>query len=344
MKFTFSALHQSHAPESIVLRGANVQSLEVPARALRLRDTLQKLGHTEVPVRDWGMRWISAVHDLAYLEFLSTAHERWVRLPNAGSVVYAHAHPHRSLTTVPSSIQGQAGYFLGGGSAPMTAGTWRAAISSAHCALEAAQWVLEGERETYALCRPPGHHAYRDYAGGFCYLNNVAIAANFLAKHMNRVAIFDIDTHHGDGTQSIFYERDDVHFVSVHGNPDELFPFYAGYANERGRGIGEGFTLNLPLALKSEDPAWLSAVHAGMRSIDNYSPAVLLVSLGFDAFKGDPSSDLCVSTEGFRSAGKRIGAWSGPIVLVQEGGYVVDKLPENLSAFLDGFFQSRNAT
>lgn len=341
MKYTLSISHDGHSPRDIVIRGAKVQNHEIPERAERLHEAMRALGHSEVPVRDWGMRWISAVHDLGYLEFLETAHARWMQLPNASPVIHAHAHPHYSLRTPPASIQGQTGYYLGGGSAPMTAGTWRAALSSAHCALEAAQWVLEGERETYALCRPPGHHAYRDYAGGFCYLNNVGIAANFLARHMGRVAILDIDTHHGDGTQSLFYERDDVHFVSVHGDPDALFPFYAGHAHERGRGAGEGFNLNLPLPMRSEDPVWLDAVHAGMRSIDHYSPAALLVSLGFDAFKGDPSSDLCVSTDGFHQAGLRIGAWNGPIVLVQEGGYVVDKLAENLSAFLDGFFTSR---
>ena len=208
--------------------------------------------------------------------------------------------------------------------------------------MEAAKLALGDEREAYALCRPPGHHAYADFAGGFCYLNNVAIAANYMASSLGRVAILDIDTHHGNGTQSIFYRRSDVHFVSVHGDPNVLFPFYAGYADERGKDEGDGCNLNLPLPLKSEDPAWLDAIDQGMASIQAYQPKALLVSLGFDPYKGDPSSDLAVSTEGFRGAGERIGRYDGPIVLIQEGGYSVEKLGENLDAFLDGFMRARH--
>lgn len=343
MKFTFARTHQLHAPEEIIVRGTVVRNLESPARAEALLAQLVAQGHQEIPVQGWDMQWIAAVHDAGYLEFLASAHARWQLLPNATPLIHAHAYAHHSARARPSSIQGQVGYYLSGGSCPVGAGTWRASVDSAQAALEAARLVLAGEREAYALCRPPGHHAYADFAGGFCYLNNVAIAANYLAKQLGRVAIIDIDTHHGNGTQSIFYDRADVHFVSVHGDPNVLFPFYAGYADERGEGEGEGHNLNLPLPLKSEDPAWLAAIDAGMASIARQDAKALLVSLGFDPFKGDPSSDLAVSTEGFRAAGERIGAYRGPVVLVQEGGYLVDKLGENLAAFLDGFFRARNA-
>lgn len=342
MKFTFSETHSLHAPEEIIVRGTVARTLESPARVEALLGALKTDGHEMVVPRDWDRRWISAVHDLGYLTFLETAYERWQQLPNASRLIHPHAFAHHSSRIKPESIQGQVGYYLAGGSSPIDVGTWQAALGSAHTALEAAELVLQGEREAYALCRPPGHHAYRDFGGGFCYLNNVAIAANYLARKLGRVAIVDIDTHHGNGTQSIFYARDDVYFVSVHGDPNVLFPFYAGYAHERGEGAGAGYNLNLPLPLKSEDPAWLAAVSEGMTSINQYAPDALLVSLGFDAFKGDPSSDLAVSTEGFRAAGERIGAYTGPVVLVQEGGYVVDKLAENLGAFLDGFLRTRN--
>ncbi|MFZ2294760.1 MAG: histone deacetylase family protein [Polaromonas sp.] len=342
MKFTFSPLHQLHAPDEIVVRGTLVRNLESPARAEALLSTLLAQGHENVAPEGWDRRWISAVHDLGYLGFLETAYARWQTLPNASRLIHAHAFAHYSSRTRPDSIQGQVGYYLAGGSSPIAEGTWQAALGSAHAALEASRLVLQGEREAYALCRPPGHHAYSDFGGGFCYLNNVAIAANYLASQLGRVAIIDIDTHHGNGTQSIFYNRADVHFVSVHGDPNVLFPFYAGYTHERGEGEGEGYNLNLPLPLKSEDPAWLAAISQGMTSIMNYVPSALLVSLGFDPFKGDPSSDLAVSTEGFRAAGECIGAFRGPVVLIQEGGYLVDKLGENLNAFLDGFMRARN--
>ena len=343
LKFTYSPDHYSHAPQEIIVRGNAVSSLESPARAEVLRDHLLTHGHVEVRPHGWDQTWIADVHDAGYLAFLESAFLRWKRLPNASSVIHPHAFAHYSSRRRPESIQGQVGYYLAGGSSPITAGTWDAAVASAHTALEAARLALEGERETYALCRPPGHHAYADFGGGFCYLNNVAIAANYLAKKLGQVAILDIDTHHGKGTQSIFYARGDVHFVSVHGDPNVLFPFYAGYADECGEGAGQGCNLNLPLPLKSEDPAWLDAIDQGMAAIQTFQPKALLVSLGFDPFKGDPSSDLAVSTEGFRMAGERIGQYRGPVVLVQEGGYLVEKLGENLNAFLDGFLRSRGA-
>ena len=343
MKFTYSPLHRQHAPEEITVRGQLVQNLESPARAEALLAELLSKGHEQITPQAWDRQWIDAVHDAGYLDFLSTAHARWRALPNATPLIHPHAFAHYSSRRRPDSIQGQVGYYLAGGSSPVAEGTWEAALGSAHTALEAAKLVLDGEREAYALCRPPGHHAYADFGGGFCYLNNVAIAANYLAKQLGNVAILDIDTHHGNGTQSIFYERGDVHFVSVHGDPNVLFPFYAGYADERGEGEGAGHNLNLPLPLKSEDPAWLAAIDTGMASILAYQPKALLVSLGFDPFKGDPSSDLAVSTEGFRGAGERIGAYRGPVVLIQEGGYLVDKLGENLDAFLEGFMRARQA-
>lgn len=343
MKFTFSPSHQLHAPDEIIVRGTVVRNLETPARAEALLARLLAQGHAQQAPGAWDQTWIAAVHDAGYLEFLETAYPRWQALPNASCLIHPHAFAHYSSRTRPSSIQGQVGYYLAGGSSPLAEGTWAAAVGSAHAALEACRLVLDGEPEAYALCRPPGHHAYADFGGGFCYLNNTAIAANYLASKLGHVAIIDIDTHHGNGTQSIFYRRGDVHFVSVHGDPNVLFPFYAGYAEERGEGEGEGHNLNLPLPLKTEDPAWLDAISHGMASIAEQAPRALLVSLGFDPFKGDPSADLAVSTEGFRGAGERIGRHRGPVVLVQEGGYLVDKLGENLDAFLDGFMRARHA-
>lgn len=242
-----------------------------------------------------------------------------------------------SSPALPTGIQGQIGWYIAGASAPIIEGTWDAAVSAAHVALEAAERLLGGQQEAYALCRPPGHHAYSDLAGGFCYLNNAAIAAEHLAASLGRVAILDIDVHHGNGTQGIFYDWDDVHFVSVHGDPNDLYPFYAGYRDEIGEGKGTGHTKDLPLPRLARDEPFLGAIDEGLSSIGRYQPAALVVSLGFDAFRGDPTAHLAVSTEGFRQAGMRIGRIRKPILLVQEGGYAVSDLGRNLAAFLDGF-------
>ena len=207
-----------------MVRGTMVPNLEAPARADALLKQLLAQDHEQVAPQGWGQEWIAAVHDAGYLEFLSTAHERWRELPNTTPLIHPHAFAHYSSRRRPLSIQGQVGYYLAGGSSPVAEGTWTAAVGSAHAALEASKLVLEGEREAYALCRPPGHHAYADFGGGFCYLNNVAIAANYMASKLGRVAILDIDTHHGNGTQSIFYQRGDVHFVSAAGTCGFLSP------------------------------------------------------------------------------------------------------------------------
>lgn len=350
MEFTYAACHALHAPEKILIRGAAVPNMEVPERLDALLLNLQKTGHTLVETVDFGREWISAVHDVGYLTFLETAHQRWQKFQGISAdanmhalenLIHPHVFPHHSTREKPSSIQGQVGLYLSGGSCPMDSGTWEAAVGSVNSALTASQLVLKGAKQAYALCRPPGHHAYADLAGGFCYLNNAAISANYLASSLGRVAIIDIDAHHGNGTQSIFYKRNDVYFTSVHTDPDHLFPFYAGYAHERGEGAGLGYNLNLPLPLGASDDMFSAAISEGMASILNYGPAALVVSLGFDAFKGDPSAGLSVSTPGFRSAGQLIGRYKGPVVLIQEGGYVIDSLAENMTAFLDGFLAAR---
>lgn len=348
MQFIYSEEHKLHAPDVLVARGTVIPTMEVPARADSLAQALRSAGRQLRPPRDFGRAPLAKVHTLDYLAFLETAWDRWQVLtapPGGGPgapLVHAHAFPVRHhMTGRPESIQGQVGYYISGGSAPLAAGTFKASLASANTALEAAELVLGGEREAYALCRPPGHHAYADLAGGFCYLNNVAIAAQHVVEKVGRVAIIDIDVHHGNGTQGIFYGRGDVHFVSVHCDPNVLYPFYAGFPHERGEGEGYGHTVNLPLQHRAGDGPFLSAIDQGLASIRGYAPAILLVSLGFDAYVGDPQAALSVTTDGFRAAGERIGALGLPTVLVQEGGYAVEKLGENLMAFLAGFAAHR---
>ena len=220
---------------------------------------------------------------------------------------------------------------------PISAGTWSAARSSIDVALTVGELLKGGERVVYGLCRPPGHHACSDMAWGFCYLNNVAVLAeDLLLKGAARVAILDIDIHHGNGTQQIFYHRKNVLFVSIHADPDRFAPFYSGYADEVGVGLGEGFNYNLPLAHRSNDDAFIEAIQKGLNCIDAYGPDVMLVSLGLDTYYGDPLSVFDVTTDGIRRAGAAIGRLQRPIAILQEGGYPCAELGQNLVAFLDG--------
>lgn len=341
MLTVYSDKQELHNPDTIVVRGRAVPNYEIPSRTRVLRDAMLRAGHEVVAPRDFGRSPIAAIHDPEYLVFLETAYERWQALPDAPALLHSHAFPHYSARTKPAGILGQVGYYLSGGVCPLDGGTWAAAVSSAHCALHAAEAIRDGAHEAYAICRPPGHHAYRDCAGGFCYLNNMAIAAHHLTRSIGRVAILDIDVHHGNGTQSIFYERDDVHFVSIHADPNYCAPFYAGYSHECGAYKGIGHNLNLPLPAGSDSAAWINAIRQGLASIRNYGPDAVLVSLGFDAFEDDPTADLVVNQDGFRAAGACIGGLGQPIALIQEGGYVADRLGDMAMAFFEGFLEAR---
>jgi acetoin utilization deacetylase AcuC-like enzyme len=252
-----------------------------------------------------------------------------------------YAFPNRHMNARPGSVLGQAGHYLSSTTSPIGAGTWPAILGAAHCAVDGADALLAGATEAYALCRPPGHHAYSDVGAGFCFVNNAAVAAERLAVSQGRIAILDIDVHHGNGTQGIFWHRGDVQFVSVHADPDFGYPFFAGRADETGEGPGAGRNLNLPLALRTGDPGWLAAIEDGLRAIAAFEPAALVVSLGLDAYEKDPSALLSVTTAGFGEAGRRIAALGLPTLLVQEGGYAVDALALNLATFLTGFAAGR---
>ena len=236
----------------------------------------------------------------------------------------------------------QAGWHMIDASAPVSADTWESAKWSAWSAVHAAELVLLGESAAYALCRPPGHHAGAETAGGFCYLSNSAIAASALRKQYDRVAILDVDLHHGNGTQDIFYERGDVLTVSIHADPVRFYPFFWGYADETGAGAGEGCNLNLPLARGSNDAAFMDALSGALGKVQSFKPDALVIALGLDAYEGDPIAGLAVTTGGFARIGEAIGAaFRLPTVIVQEGGYPCDALATNLSSFLGGYESRR---
>ncbi len=311
------------------------------ARAEQLLGAVKKLGLPTEPAPDHGLAPIAAIHDPGYIDFLEISFVRWQSTTQAGPAVRPGAYAVRHLQRRPDNIVGLAGYYLSGFGAPVLAGTWQASKTSAHVAVEGAKRILFGAREAYALCRPSGHHAYADLAGGFCYMNNAAIAAQTLVAGGAKPAILDVDVHHGNGTQAILYARDDVFFCSVHGDPRELYPWYAGYADETGTGRGQGCNLNLPLPAGTANDGFVAAIDKGLAAIKRFGASVLIISLGFDAHIGDPTANLAVTGEGFREIGARIGAFGLPTLLVQEGGYIVEKLADNLTAFLGGFLPAR---
>ena len=231
-------------------------------------------------------------------------------------------------------VVGHAGWYTADAACPIGPGTWEASLSAAGCALAAAEAAAAG-KTAYALCRPPGHHAYAARAGGHCYINNAALAVEaLLAAGAKRVATLDIDSHHGNGTQGIFWERGDVLTISVHGDPNRYYPWFVGHAEERGAAAGAGLNLNLPLPIGSDDAAWLAAIETGLAAIRAFRPDALVVPLGFDASKDEPLNALSVTEEGFARAGAMIGRLGLPAVLTQEGGYNTDVLDILLSRFL----------
>jgi acetoin utilization deacetylase AcuC-like enzyme len=333
--------HALHDPATMAPLPDGRPFYDRAARAEQLLGAVKKLGLPTEAASDHGLAPIAAIHDRGYLDFLETSFARWQSTALAGPAVRPGAYAVRHLQRRPDNIVGLAGYYLSGVGAPVLAGTWQASKTSAHVAVEGAKRILVGAREAYALCRPSGHHAYGDLAGGFCYLNNAAIAAQTLVAGGAKPAILDVDVHHGNGTQAILYERDDIFFCSVHGDPRELYPWYAGYADETGAGRGLGCNLNLPLPAGTTNDSFVAAIEKGLSAIKRFGASVLIISLGFDAHLGDPTANLAVTGEGFRDIGARIGGFGTPTLLVQEGGYIVEKLADNLTAFLNGFLPTR---
>jgi acetoin utilization deacetylase AcuC-like enzyme len=337
MQVFFSPAQQRHAPKAFLLRGRLVESPERAERAEALLSAVRTEGHRLLEPQRFGSAPVAAVHDAGYLAFLDGAHAAWQALPGASAEITPNIHPNRHMSHRPSGIVGLAGWYLADTGTPIGPDTYQAALAAADTALAATQAVLAGDRVAYALCRPPGHHAYGDMAGGFCFLNNAAIAAEFARQRHPRVAVLDVDVHHGNGTQGIFYERADVLFVSLHGDPSGFYPFYAGYAEETGTGAGAGFTLNLPLPHGTGDAGYLEALAVALDRIRRYAPGVLVVSLGLDASGDDPLGVLKITTQGFRRIAQAVAALGLPTVLIQEGGYLSPVLGANLAAFLAGF-------
>jgi acetoin utilization deacetylase AcuC-like enzyme len=345
MRTVYNDQHVLHHGKVEMFRGELVPCFEVPARAdYVLRELKERgLGPIEVPA-DFDDAAIARVHAPRYLEFLAGAWDEWVALDpaNAARDALPSYWPIRTFRSdvLPASFPARMGLFSYDSGTPLTAGTWTAARAGAGCALSAAAHVLRGERGAFALTRPPGHHAGADFFGGYCFLNNAAIAAQALRDAgVDRVAVLDIDYHHGNGTQAIFYERADVQFTSIHGDPHTEYPYYLGYADEVGAGAGLGFNRNLPLARGTGFARWREALAEALRGIAGFRPGALVVSLGLDTFEGDPIAGFKLATPDYLRIGEDLAHAGLPTVFVFEGGYAVAEVGTNAVNVLDGFMQ-----
>lgn len=339
IKTFYTHRHHGQATDGLTIHGEPFP--EVPARVEVIQAALAQSGWGQLaPPADHGLAPILAVHTPGLVNFLQTIFALSRSIPRAGKVFLGDSFATRGIRRRSPHPWAQIGYYAFDIEAPFYEGTWDAAYWSAQCAVSAAQAVLAGERAAYALSRPPGHHASGEQTGGFCYLNNAAIAARVLQQGAaRRVAILDIDHHHGNGTQEIFYTDPTVLYVSLHAHPDHEYPFYWGAAEERGEGAGEGFNLNCPLPPGAGDDAYLAALARALAAIHAFAPEALVLSLGLDAAEGDPAAlaGLAVTTAGFRAIGRAIAGLGTPTVIVQEGGYRLDTLAQNALAVLEAF-------
>jgi acetoin utilization deacetylase AcuC-like enzyme len=333
MRSFFDRRQLAHAPAQELHNGAFVPYAEHPGRAEAI---LAALGATE-PVVDHGEAPLRAVHSENYLAFLWSAYQDWRAAGRPGDAA-AYAWPvvrRRPLDL--ERIDARLGLYSFDASSPIAEGTWEGAYWSAQAALTALGALLGGENSAFAFCRPPGHHCGADYLGGYCYLNNAAIAAEAAVAAGRRVAILDIDYHHGNGTQDIFYARGDVLFVSIHADPRTDYPYYWGHADEAGEGEGEGANLNLPLPHGTGLDAYLPALERALERIATHAPDLLVCSFGADTYEGDPIADFRLATEDYAELGRRIAAAGLPTLVVMEGGYAVDALGTNVERFLSAF-------
>ena len=344
MKVVATPTHLLHDIATSVEWGIAQGHWEAPVRAEVIEAALRRDGDAfafSLPT-DHGRSPIDAVHDPRMVDFLANAWHDFQEVRVQREVfpdTFLHPALREDMTPapMPTDVIAALGYWCFEMMTPLVEGTYAAARAAVDVALTATDIVLGGEKAAFGLCRPPGHHAPRAAYGGYCYFNNAAIAAqSIVASTGGRVTVLDVDYHHGNGTQQIFYGRDDVQYVSLHGDPVRAYPYLIGYADETGTGRGLGHTLNLPLAKHTSDDGFISALGQALDAIDRFDPGVIVVSLGVDTHERDPIGDFLVTTEAYQVHGSMVAALGRPLVILQEGGYHVPSLGENVRQWLTG--------
>ena len=340
MRIVHTNRHLLRDSKTELYGGELVAPFECPVRVEHILARAAEVGLGEViEPRAFGLDPVLKVHDPHFVEFLSTCWDQWQIRGFKGEAMPT-VWPSRAMprTQPPRDIDGLIGYYALAGETAISEGTWEAAQAAADVALTGQRLLAAGDRVAFALCRPPGHHAATDMYGGYCFLNNAAIAAQAcIDQGAQRVAILDVDFHHGNGTQEIFYRRRDVLFLSLHGDPLDAFPYYLGGADETGEGPGEGFNVNYPLPPGTRYDAWATALEAACGRIADYDPDVLIVSLGVDTFRADPISFFKLESRDFTRYGARIAKLRLPTLFVMEGGYAVAEIGINTVNVLTGF-------
>ena len=340
----YSHRHRLHHGQAELIDGQFQPCFETPERAELVLARVRAVGLGEVqPPLAFGFEPVRRVHRGDYVDFLARAWGDWTVLGRTHDALpLIWPVPALRSDVRPEHIDGQLGYYALDAGAPLMAGTWAAVQDAADVALTGAALLRQGRRSVFALCRPPGHHAAAAAMGGYCYLNNAAIAAQHLRDQgAVRVAVLDVDYHHGNGTQGIFYDRCDVFFASLHADPRVEYPYFAGHADERGAGSGLGFTLNLPLPLGTAWPAYAEALDQACRGVAAFGPDALVVSLGVDTFEHDPISQFRLRSDDYLRIGERIAALARPTLFVFEGGYAVQAIGVNAVNVLQGFDGAR---
>jgi acetoin utilization deacetylase AcuC-like enzyme len=341
MRIVYSENHRLHFPQGEIYGGELVTPFERPSRIEYILRRLKEAGLTDIiPPAELDRRALATIHDARFLEFLQTAWREWTANGNRGELIPTSFPVRGMRQRIPDNVEGKAGYYTFAIETAIAAGTWHAALSSAAVALTAGSHIAGGARTAFALCRPPGHHAHRDLYGGYCFLNNAALAAQgFIAAGAKRVAILDVDFHHGNGTQDIFYKRKDVLFCSLHGQPQDAFPYFLGFADEIGHGEGEGFNFNYPMPPGTAYAKWRVGLDDALRRIRDYGPDVVVVSLGVDTHKDDPISFFKLESDDFTDYGRRIAELDLPTLFVMEGGYAIEAIGINVVNVLTGFLE-----
>ncbi len=341
MQTVYSPRHHGHSGHVELYNGQVVPAFEKPERAEMIRAAVEARGFGEtLPPTEHGLSPIVRVHDAAYVTFLSQLTDLWVADGRAFPILPSFWRAPGMRYIEPETVDGKLGHFSFDAGCCFVAGTWDAIRSSADVALTGVDLIAGGAASAFALCRPPGHHAHANAMGGYCFINNAAVAAQaLLDAGSGRVAILDVDYHHGNGTQSIFYERSDVLVCNIHGDPRQEYPYFLGHADETGAGDGEGFNVNYPLRWGSGFDVWSQALEEACARVGAYAPDVVVVSLGVDTFKDDPISQFRLDSPDYLAIGARIARLNRPTLFVQEGGYAVEAIGVNVANTLEGFLQ-----